>query len=98
MHGYLLFRGRFTPIDFPGATSTGAGANNAEGDIVGWYTDHQNLTHGYLLRNGQFHSFDFPGSIETEGAGINAEGLIVGLYVDGAGHLHGFQRTPGREW
>ena len=47
-HGFLLSRGHFTTIDFPGATDTNAFAINARGDIVGVYDDATGL-HGFLL-------------------------------------------------
>ena len=95
-HCYLLYRGRFTTIDFPGAIGTGCGANNAEGDIVGNYFDASDVSHAFLLRNGVFTSFDFPGASATYAEGINSEGTIIGSYFDAAGHLHGFIRTPRR--
>lgn len=37
-HGFLLSRGQFTPIDFPGAVATSANGIGSSGDIVGNYT------------------------------------------------------------
>lgn len=95
-HGYLLYKGKFTTIDFPGAANYGTwcSANNAAGDILGNYTDSSGVLHGYLLRNGVFTSIDFPGAVHTNAQGINPGGTIVGVYRDTAGHLHGFIRTP----
>jgi len=95
-HGYLLYKGKFTNIDFPGAANYGTwcNANNAEGDIVGAYSDSSGVEHGYLLHNGVFTSIDFPGAVHTSATGINPEGTIVGVYRDTAGHIHGFIRTP----
>ncbi len=38
-HGFVSSGGTFTAIDFPGATSTAVAGINANGDIVGGYTD-----------------------------------------------------------
>ena len=48
VHGFLLSRGVFTTIDFPGATVTQARGINPGGDIVGWYIDSSGKTHGFL--------------------------------------------------
>jgi hypothetical protein len=97
LHGYVLFNGKFTTIDFPGTGNIGTfcGGNNFQGDIVGQYFDSGGLPHSYLLSNGHFTSFDPPGapggSVAT---GINVFDVIVGVLVDSAGNLHGYVRTP----
>ena len=68
---------RFTTIDFPCASDTGAFGINSRGDIVGDYDRDQ---HGFLLSKGHFTTIDFPGASATAGRGINREGDIVGLY------------------
>ncbi len=94
-HGYLLFLGKYTTIDYPGATSgTFAGGGNVENDIVGVYNFNSSFGHGFLLHHGIFTSFDPPGSAFTEASGINALGVIVGIYFDSSGVEHGFVRTP----
>ena len=40
----------FTPIDFPGAVLTNAQGVNAQGEIVGFYTDTAGRTHGFVQR------------------------------------------------
>lgn len=97
-HGYLLYRGVFTAIDFPGPGNhnTACGGINPQGDIVGWYRDGNNVRHAYLLHNAVFTSFDFPGATSTSAQGINAGGTMVGAYSDAGGHVHGFVRTPYR--
>ena len=46
-HGYMLRKGEFTVIDFPGAVGTQSGAINDTGDIVGAYftSDHPDVGH-----------------------------------------------------
>ena len=46
-HGYLLRNGKFSAIDFPGATSTGLAAINNDGTIVGEFTDVKGTIHGF---------------------------------------------------
>jgi hypothetical protein len=48
VHGFLLSRGEFIKIDFPGAVSTIAFGINPRGDIVGPYLDRGGKVHGYL--------------------------------------------------
>jgi uncharacterized membrane protein len=65
------------------AAVTVANGINAAGDIVGNYTDGNNLSHGFLLRDGQFSTIDvdFPWAAFTLGAyGISSGGDIVGRY------------------
>jgi probable HAF family extracellular repeat protein len=70
----------FTTIDFPGAVLTNAQGINAQGEIVGFYTDTAGRTHGFLQSGGQFRSIDFPGAQSTQARGIGPAGDIVGSY------------------
>jgi hypothetical protein len=94
-HGYLLYHGTFTTIDFPGASFTFVGGANPEGDCVGEYIS-GGVAHSFLLSNGVFTSFDPPGTgpFGSDAAGINPSGVIVGLYFDSGGVQHGYIRTP----
>ncbi|MGB8768484.1 MAG: hypothetical protein WCC92_02645 [Candidatus Korobacteraceae bacterium] len=96
LHGYMLFNGRYTTIDFPGTTSgTFCGGNNLQNDIVGQWIDSGGAVHSFLLKNGHYTSFDPPGATGGDVAtGINVFDVIVGLYVDSAGKEHGYVRTP----
>src|SRR5215813_8945190 len=69
-HGYLLSKGSFTTIDFPGAPSYALGLN-WQADIVGVYFE-GSKQHGYLFSGGVFIAIDFPGSASSEANGINA--------------------------
>ena len=48
-HGFLLSRGNFSTIDFPGALLTFASDINANGETVGFYVDASFNVHGFLL-------------------------------------------------
>jgi uncharacterized membrane protein len=89
-HGFLLRRGNYTIIDFPGGAKTGLSAINDEGDMLGWYDDVDGLIHGFLVRHGRFSTIDVPGSTFTRGNGLNDRGDIVGWYDDADGEEHGF--------
>ena len=95
-HEFLLADGVFTPIDFPGAASTGGplfGVGiNPEGAIVGQYRDTVGRTHGFLLEDGEYTSIDFPdpGAAATVATAINPRGDIVGRYRDAAGKDRGY--------
>ncbi len=95
LHGYLLDQGKFTVIDFPGAKATFVARINAQGQIVGAYSEESNtpafnLPHGFLLQDGVFTKIDVPGARRTQPFGINNHGQIVGEYVDAEGRSHGF--------
>jgi probable HAF family extracellular repeat protein len=71
----------FITIDFPGAILTNAQGINAQGEIVGGYTDTAGRSHGFLLSGGQFQSIDVPNARATLARGIGPGGDIVGSYV-----------------
>lgn len=84
-------------IDFPGAVMTNAQGINAQGEIVGFYTDTAGRTHGFLRSGGTFRSIDFPGASSTQARGIGPAGDIVGSYLQpgesGSVPNHGFLMT-----
>jgi probable HAF family extracellular repeat protein len=71
----------FTTIDVPGAVLTNAQGVNAQGDVVGTYTDAAGQQHGFLRSGGQYRTIDFPNARLTFARGINDAGDIVGSYV-----------------
>lgn len=92
--GYLQFWGRYTTINYPGATFTFGGGGNVWNNIVGLYLDAEGNGHGFLWSNGAYTSFDYPGAAFTDPSGINALGVIVGIYFESSGVEHGFIRKP----
>jgi probable HAF family extracellular repeat protein len=66
-------------IDVPGAVATRAYGINADGEIVGSYTDATG-TYGYLWSDGSVTKIAFPGAVFTEAWGINPQGDVVGRY------------------
>jgi probable HAF family extracellular repeat protein len=95
LHGFLKDQEAFSVIDFPGATATVVTRINAQGQIIGGYSEESNtpafnLPHGFLLEDGVFTKIDFPGARRTQPFGINNHGQIVGEYVDADGISHGF--------
>lgn len=81
---------KFTSIDVPGAINTNPHDINAEGDIVGTFTDAGNNMHGFVLANEIFNIIDFPGSTMTHIYGLNSRVDVVGEYRDVANKWHGF--------
>jgi uncharacterized membrane protein len=95
LHGFLKDKEVFTVIDFSGAAATFVSLINAQGQIVGAYSNDPNapaleLSHGFLLDNGTFTQIDVPGTARTQPFGINNLGQIVGEYVDTEGQSQGF--------
>lgn len=101
LHGFLRTEDTFTRIDVPGATATFGSRINANGQIVGAYSDDDpnlpalELPRGFLLDNGVFTKIDVPGAVRTQPFGINNHGQIVGEYVDATGASHGFLLNQG---
>ena len=93
----LLFAAdyRFVNIDVPGSIETLANGINARGDVVGRYTDANDVTHGYLLHKGVFSTIDVPGASLTAAFALNARGDIAGRFVDLGGVNHGFVLRDG---
>jgi probable HAF family extracellular repeat protein len=95
LHGLLRDHDKFTVIDFPGARATLVARVNAQGQMVGAYSQEANavatdLPHGFLLKDGVFTRIDVPGAVRTQPFDINNHGQIVGEYVDAQGRSHGF--------
>jgi uncharacterized membrane protein len=86
LHGFLRGQEAFTVIDVPGAAATFVSRINAQGQIVGAYSDDPHvpaieLPHGFLLDDGVFTTIDAPGAINTNASDINDRGRIVGFYL-----------------
>ena len=94
--------GSFVTIDVPGAVSTTSAVGsdrlkiNAQGQIVGGYTDTLGKTHGFLLSNGNFTTFDYPGAVYTTLNDISPGGdTLLGIYKDTSLMFHGFLLSRG---
>jgi hypothetical protein len=85
-HGFVLSRGVFHQIDFPGSIDTQCHGINKQGHIVGRYHDFytpaaggtKDHEHGFLLSDDRFTSVDFPDSVTTDAGKITDSGDIVG--------------------
>jgi hypothetical protein len=94
----------FQTINAPSAGNTVAMANNASGDVVGYFTDANKVYHGFLLRGGAFTTLDYPGAdvAWSQAGAINDAGDIAGSYSlktpAPAGNVHGFLRTAAGQW
>lgn len=94
-HGFLLDDGKFTTIDYPGASITGFFGINERGDLIGGCTCIDGTGHGLLFSNGQFTIISYPNTTHTRPRGINDRGQIVGFYqLAPTGPLEGFIATP----
>jgi hypothetical protein len=90
-------RGRFTPIQIPGARQVQALGINARGQIVGDYLAADGTTHGYLRDHGRIITVDGPaGAAGATVFDINDHGQMVGLYYGSAGEFHAFSLRGGR--
>lgn len=86
----------FTTIDPPDATGTTALGIGGSGDVVGAFTDAQQVMHGFLLSGGSYTIIDYPGAVYTEARGIGPNGEIVGAYRNAGEptvNYHGYLRS-----
>ena len=81
IHGFIYDDGKFTTLDFPGATRTEAFNINDFGVVTGDYTDSSSVTHGFTYRNGTFTTVDNPGAISSFVYGVNDAGVLTIQYV-----------------
>jgi probable HAF family extracellular repeat protein len=87
--GFILSKGKVTPLTVPAADFTGAFGIDPAGNVVGGFRDSSGVTHAYIYSGGAFTTVDIPGASSTAGSGINSVGDIVGKYTAG-GVQHGF--------
>ncbi len=90
-HGFVIAKGRFQTLDFPGSTLTQAFGLNNHDEVVGQYVDASGLTHGFIFDDGRFTSVDDPEGVGTTTInGINDRRQIVGFFVTAGGNTNGF--------
>jgi probable HAF family extracellular repeat protein len=87
---YIIRRGSFSPLEFPGATQTSAWDVNPTGLVVGVYRDAAGIFHGFQYDGQTFGRVDVPGATATRVFGVNGHGDMVGAFVDASGRTHGF--------
>jgi uncharacterized membrane protein len=96
LRGFIMRKGRFTPIDFPGRAGTKVSGINDHGEMVGYY-DTEERRRGFLLRKGRFTTIDPPGSLFTLPSGIDNRGRVGGGFLDPNGiNGRGFLWKKGR--
>src|SRR5262249_20928903 len=77
--GFSYNNGRWTSIDFPGASDTEVYGVNSNGAIVGVYDAAQPINHGFLLQTGQYQDIPNPFGTQTNAFAINDVGSITGI-------------------
>ncbi len=96
-HGFVRDAlGVITNFDVPGGSVTGTFATsvNAEGVVVGSYTEQQNISHAFVrATDGTIVPFSVRHADQTLATGINDAGEIVGYWLGTV--EHGFVRSPG---
>ena len=88
-HGFVLSKGVFTTVDFPGATFTQINGINAPGRFAGTYSDTPlapdgtlENARGYFSSKGDFVTIHPPQSSRTQVGFLNAQGEVVGAFRD----------------
>ena len=93
LHGYVLRKGTFTTLDFPGqgVASTVAKGINDRGEVAGFYVINGDSIHGFVWNRGKFTQVDAPDANITYLHGINNRGQVVGHFREDIHALaHGF--------
>jgi uncharacterized membrane protein len=89
--GFLDNNGTFTPLDFPGGTTTQLSGINDSDQMVGDYTDPSGNSHGFAYWMGAFNILSGPPGYNISSlwvTGINDSGQIVGRFLDGTAHTN----------
>ena len=84
-HGFVLSKGAFTTVDFPGAKLTQVNGINAPGRFAGTYSETGDLAtnaRGYFSSKGDFVTIHPPQSSRTQVGFLNAQGEVVGAFRD----------------
>lgn len=98
-HGFVLDGGRYTTVDFPGATGTTLTGLNPSGDMAGFVcsdpacgtTGATSINHSFVVsKAGKFVRFDPPGAVSSQASTIVPSGAVVGAYTDNVGAVHGY--------
>jgi len=91
--GFVYRNGRYTLIDYPGASSTGVYGINDDEILVGYYSYVKSAFYGFAAQKGKFLSLTYPAATYTICHGINKAGTIVGEAIVGSTTL-GFITSP----
>lgn len=91
-HGFVIRRGHFETIDFPGHRNSNVDAVDLAGTILGVYWDADGVYHGILSCNGNDTPIDVPGARDTYPLGMNDRGDSVGYWDAGGAATHGYVR------
>jgi uncharacterized membrane protein len=78
--GFLYANNQLQEIFFPGSEWSYAVSTNQAGDIIGNYSDVNDVFNGFLLSNGTYTTLDYPGAYETFLWAINDNGVVIGSY------------------
>jgi probable HAF family extracellular repeat protein len=91
VNGFLLDRGKFSTVDFPGSNFTIPLGLAVPEEIVGYYAEADGVTlHGFVREGGTYRSVDAPfagAAGTTVLTDINLQRQIVGAYTAIPGHV-----------
>lgn len=85
-HGFVLNRGTYTTVNYPGALGSGVSSINDLGELSGFYCsdaacDTSATFHSFVRnRSGAFTSFDPPGATGSETSTVSLLGVVAGSY------------------
>ena len=93
-HGFTLWHGHYTAVNYPGPTSTGTAlvSMNDRGTIAAVWDQGPTITHGFLYRSGKVVAhIDYPNAAGgTFPFCVNDHMTAAGQYTDSGGTTHGF--------
>ncbi|HZQ71238.1 MAG TPA: hypothetical protein VFA68_22125 [Terriglobales bacterium] len=93
--GFLLRKGTFTTLNFPGADYTLPISINNAGTVVGYYQIFANSTlHGFIWKDGQFTDYIYPGAGYLFFTDVTEQGELIGFWWNDLGACDNFLMAP----
>lgn len=95
-HAFIYQNGVITTLGPATATQSHAYDMNASGEVVGTYTDPNNVQHAFVYAHNVLTPFNVAGWSNATPTTISDSGKIAGSYTDGNGTSHAFLYDHGR--
>jgi hypothetical protein len=96
LYGFILDKGKYTSLTFPGLGYTIATGINNAGEVVGNYIGSNGGSYGFKYLNGKYTSYSYPGKNQASIlSGVNNKGVLAGGYLQDYTN-YGFELSKGK--